>query len=111
MNPLEVLDELERRRRQQYAEARTALVRCHMVQDGAISAEVAPTLHHEDMTTRTPSAMTLADVADDLQVHLATVKRMIKAGRLPVVKVEGTTRVLREDFEAYRLSLKSEENQ
>lgn len=105
---LQVLDELERRRRQEYAAARAMLIRVLTVPNGSISARPALDPHDESVTTMTPTAMTLQDVSDALQVSLATTKRLIRAGRLRAVKVEGTTRVLRSDFDAYVATLTEE---
>ena len=98
---LELLDDLERRRRREYDQARALLIRVLTGPDGSISARPLPGAHDDDVSTMTPLAMTLQDVSDELQVALATTKRLVKAGKLRVVKVEGATRVLRADFDAY----------
>lgn len=98
---LEVFDELERRRRREADQARSLLIRVLTGPDGSISARPSPGAHDGDVSTMAPTAMTLQDVSDELQVALATTKRLIKAGKLPAVKVEGATRVLRTDFDTY----------
>jgi excisionase family DNA binding protein len=61
-----------------------------------------------------PSAMperlliTKSDAADLLGVSLRTIERLISAGRLPLVHVEGAARVRVSDLEAYVQGLKAE---
>ena len=90
--------------------ARAALIRLQTVPGGSISARPALGPHNENVSTVTPTAMTLQDVSDELQVSLATTKRLVRVGKLRVVKVEGTTRVLRDDFAAYLATLTEGEN-
>lgn len=47
------------------------------------------------------------DVSDALGVSVPTVKRLIRGGALPAVKVAGATRVRRADLEAYVAGLDS----
>lgn len=46
--------------------------------------------------------MTFQEVADRLQVHRSTVARLVKAGRLPVVRIgRNTPRIPAEALEAF----------
>lgn len=101
---LEVLDELERRRRRDFTLARRWLVGLISGQDGSISPLGAGPVHDGRMM---PMLLDLEDVADCLQVSVSSVKRLVKAGELPVVKVEHHTRVRRCDLDAYVFSLDS----
>lgn len=103
---LEVLDALERQRRLEFDQARARLIRVLTVQDGSISAPPFPEAHDRRMA---PVLLELDDVADTLQVSLATVKRLVKAGKLRAVKVEGATRVHRDDLAQYVDSLRAEQ--
>ena len=110
VTPLELLDALERHRRREYVSARAALIRLLTDPGGSISGRPALDPHNENVNTVTPTAMTLQDVSDELQVSLATTKRLVRVGKLRTVKVEGTTRVLRVDFAAYLATLTEGEN-
>lgn len=91
-------DELERRRRKEAAALRDWLVRVTTDQNGSISALPPNLAHHAPMG---PLLLDLEDVSDALGVSVPTVKRLVRAGALPAVKVGGATRVRRCDLEAY----------
>jgi excisionase family DNA binding protein len=50
---------------------------------------------------RADELLTVAAVADRLKVHPITVRRLIKAGRLPVVRVGRAVRVRASDVDAF----------
>jgi excisionase family DNA binding protein len=52
--------------------------------------------------------ITKSDAADVLGVSLRTIERLISAGRLPLVHVEGAARVRVTDLEAYVMSLEAD---
>jgi excisionase family DNA binding protein len=49
--------------------------------------------------------LTLDEAADELRVSPATVRRLVKTGQLATVKIERSTRVRRQDLEAYLAGL------
>lgn len=95
---IEVLDELERRRRRDFDRARSLIVRSLKGPDGPISSHPDDGMHDPRMA---PILLTIDDVADALQVSATTVKRLIREGRLRAVKIERATRIRRTDLEAY----------
>lgn len=102
---LEVLDELERRRRREYARARDWLIR--ISEDPCVSVAAPLSLRPPvgvDDGRVVPMLLCYEDVADCLQVSVPTVKRLVASGQLPVVTVggaRGARRVRRCDLEAY----------
>jgi excisionase family DNA binding protein len=54
--------------------------------------------------------ITKSDAAEVLGVSLRTIERLISAGRLPLVHVEGAARVRLTDLEAYVQSLEADAN-
>ena len=95
---LQVLDEIERRHRRDIDSARDWILRVTKGQDGSISAGLQPIPHDGRMG---PLLLDVADVADELQVSPATVKRLVRDGALPAVKVARATRIRRADLEAF----------
>lgn len=93
-----VLEELERRRRRDFDQAREWLLGVRKGHEGSISLGAVATSHDGDMG---PLLLDFDDVADALQVSPATVKRLVRDGLLPAVKVARTTRVRRTDLAAY----------
>ena len=49
----------------------------------------------------TDRLLRLGDVADELAVSLSTVKRLVRAGELPVVRVGSSVRVRPDDLRRY----------
>lgn len=94
---VDAFDELERRRRKEAAALREWLVRVTTAQHGSISSPAPDVPHHGVMAL----LLDLEDVSDALGVSVPTVKRLVRAGSLPAVKVAGATRVRRCDLEAY----------
>lgn len=70
-------------------------------QDGSHWPPAAPEAHARPVRMM----LTIDEAADELRVSASTVKRLVRAGALPTVKVEGTTRVRRQDLEAYVAAL------
>lgn len=97
MNPIEVFDELERRRRRDADAFRSWLVGVTKGQDGSISLEGFDVAQGGRMTM----LLDFEDVADVLQVSVPTVKRLVKDGHLPAVKVARLTRIRRDDLDRY----------
>lgn len=97
-HPVDLLDELERRRRRDYVEAREWLIRVCEGQDGSISVGASGGGEDGRMV---PLLLDYEDVADALQVSVPTVKRLVSAGQLPAVRVASARRVRRADLEAY----------
>lgn len=95
---LAVLDELERRRRRDFDQARSLLLRVLTGQEGSISSQGFASAHTSAMRSL---LLDIDDCGDELQVSPATVKRLIRSGELPAVKVGRTTRVRRADLEEY----------
>lgn len=95
---VDAFDELERRRRKEAAALRDWLVRVTTDQHGSISSQPENVAHHLYMG---PLLLDLEDVSDALGVSVPTVKRLVRAGTLPAVKVSGATRVRRCDLETY----------
>jgi len=54
-------------------------------------------------------AMTRQQVADELQVSLKTVERLINRGELKAVKVYSQWRIMRADFDAFVQHLRDEQ--
>lgn len=94
-----ILDELERRRRRDYFQARALLLRLSGGQAGSSAAVSLEVPQAERMAP--PLLLDYADAADALRVSKATVKRLVAAGSLPTVKVNGATRIRRVDLDAY----------
>lgn len=99
---LQALDELERRHRRDYGQVRTWLFSVTKGPDGPISP---PPLDDEHNRSVVPLLLDYEDVADALQVSPTTVKRLVRAGELPAVKVARSSRVRRCDLDAYVESL------
>jgi excisionase family DNA binding protein len=60
-----------------------------------------PALEEGHTGSVAPMLLDYEDVADALQVSASTVKRLVRAGELPAVKVARATRVRRDDLAAY----------
>ncbi|MDP9388179.1 MAG: helix-turn-helix domain-containing protein [Actinomycetota bacterium] len=98
---LAVLDELERRRRRDFEQVRYWLIRATSGHDGSTPAGALDAVHTRPVTL----LLSLEDAADVLNVSPSTVKRLVRAGELPAVKVARTTRVRRSDLDAYVAAL------
>lgn len=94
---LELLDQLEVRRRRDFDRVRSCLILISGGQEWSISAGAADPLHDGRMSL----LMRYEDVADALDLSVPTVRRLVKAGRLPAVEVGGARRVRRCDLEDF----------
>jgi excisionase family DNA binding protein len=77
--------------------------------DRVRAGQVVPTLGAASAPSAVPRRLliTKRDAAEQLGVSLRTIERLISAGRLPLVHVEGAARVRVGDLEAYVESLEA----
>lgn len=106
---LGAIDMLQQRRRslgrpllEELAALRTLAFRVMSGQPGPMSAEAPAPLHHAGMARL---LVNIAEAADMLGVSETTVKRLIRAGELPAVKVGGSTRIRCTDVGSYVMRL------
>ena len=84
---------------QHLVEVRTAAL--ERVRESQSGSFWTPTEEEAQSADVEPLAHTYSRVADRLGVSLATVKRLVKAGQLPVVAIHGAPRVRAEDLDRY----------